>query len=395
MIVERPGIVIVGTAHVSQASVTEVREAIAKHNPDVVAVELDPPRMEALMDRKRFEETPVTELIKGGKAFFVIAQTLLSNWQRRMGDKQGVEPGAEMKAAIEEARAREKQLVLADRDIGITLRRAWGHMGFREKSRLTWEFMKALVGVGSGEEEEEVDVDKMLEEDTLTLMMSELRQTAPSIAQVLIHERDQYLAHNIREASKQGTVVAVVGAGHVKGILHHLDNPQEIPEVKTLEVIPEKRISWGKVIGAAFWIIMSAAVLYGAWYGYTTGNWWALAQFIGLAVLAGGILTALGTLIAGGHPVAILAAFPAAPVGTLHPAIAAGWIVGYIEARLRPPTIKDFQTLSQMESFGDMRRNRLMRVLLVTALANVGNMLANLVVIPYLALKLFGTAPLF
>jgi len=314
---------------------------------------------------------------------------MLSNWQRKMGEKQGIEPGAEMKAAIEEANLRNKEIVLADRDIGVTLKRAWGHMGFREKTRLTWEFMKALVGVGN-EEDEEVDVDKMLEEDTLTLMMSELKQTAPSVAQVLVHERDQYLAHNIRESAKRGKVVAVVGAGHVKGILHHLDNPHEIPDPKTLEAIPKKRFSWGKLIGLVFWTAILAAVAYGVYYGVATGDWWTLGKFVGLSILAGGTLTALGALAGGAHPLSILVAFPAAPIGTIHPALAAGWIVGYVEAKMRPPALKDFHTVSRMESFGDMYRNRLMRILLVTAFANVGNMVANFFIIFPLAINTFG-----
>ncbi|HWG90618.1 MAG TPA: TraB/GumN family protein [Candidatus Thermoplasmatota archaeon] len=374
---------IVGTAHVSQASVNEVRETIARVNPDVVAVELDEPRHQALTDKRRFEETPITELIKGGKSFLVIAQALLGNWQRRIGEKQGVEPGAEMKAALEEAKARNKKVVLADRDIGVTLRRAWGHMGLGEKWRLMKDFMKALVGAPASEEEDEVDVDKMLEEDTLTLMMSELKATAPSISQVLIHERDQYLAHNIREAAKSGTVVAVVGAGHVKGILHHLDNPDEIPPLEDLEVIPKKRFSWLKLLGWIFWAALGAALLFGVLCGIQTGDWMPLGEFVFYSVLAGGLACALGALLAGGHPLTVLAGIPAAPLGTLSPTIAAGWITGYVEAKMRPPTMKDFQTIGKMETFGDMWRNRVMRVLMVASLSNIGNMIANFfVVIP-------------
>ncbi len=366
----RENIVLVGTAHVSEKSVREVRDAIAEHDPDLVAVELDENRFTALTDKRRFEDTPITELLKGGKSFFILAQTLLASFQRRMGAEQGVEPGAEMLAAIEEARGRGKQLVLADRDIGITLKRSWALMGFREKMKLSWEFTKSLVGA---EEDEKIEVDEMLEEDVLTVMMDELAEAAPSVSQVLVRERDLYLAKNIHEASKKGKVVAVVGAGHMKGIQQHLAEPAKLPaDTKALEVVPEKKIKWGKIIGWGITIAVLGVLLWQLYKAVVSGDF---TDFINYAftwiVLTGG-LSALGALLARGHPVSIATAFAAAPMTTLHPALAAGWFAGIVEAKFRTPTVGDFHGISHMQTLSQFWNNRVMRVLLVTAFANIG-----------------------
>jgi len=371
MLVETRNIVLVGTAHVSEKSVQEVREAIAAHEPDIVAVELDDNRFKALTDKRRFEETPITELLKGGKSFFILAQTLLASFQRRMGAKQGVEPGAEMLAAVEEARARGKEIVLADRDIGITLKRAWALMGFREKMRLSWEFMKSLVGV---EEEEDIEVDEMLEEDVLTVMMDELSEAAPSVSQVLVKERDVYLAKRIHEASQKGKVVAVVGAGHMRGIQQYLAAPETLPaDTKALEVVPEKRFQWGKMLGWALTVAVIGVLLYQLYEAvFVSGDFSNFINYALTWIAFTGVLSALGALVARGHPLSIATAFAAAPMTTLHPALAAGWFAGIVEAKFRTPTVGDFQAISHMQTVGQFWNNRVMRVLLVTAFTNIG-----------------------
>lgn len=367
-----PGVILVGTAHVSQASVDEVRRAIEEHRPDVVAVELDAGRHRVLTDKKRWESTPVTELVKGGRAFLVLAQALLASHQRRMGAEQGIEPGAEMVAAMEAAHAQNVEVALADRDITITLRRAWALMGFREKIRLSWEFLKATLGLGG--DEPPVDVDEMLHEDVLTAMMEELARMAPSVAQVLIVERDAYLAKRIDEARAKGTVVAVVGAGHVKGITRYLQATSTIPPLESLESVPAKRVPWGAIVG---WGVIAFLGVFLALFSLQfalRGDWLALAAFLGKFWLFTGVPAAIGVTLAGAHPASILAAFLGAPIAILHPAIATGWIAGYVEARLRGPTVKDFQEVTKLETFREFWRNGVTRILLVAALGNVGAM---------------------
>lgn len=376
-----PGVVLVGTAHVSKASVEEVRATINERKPDVVAVELDATRHKVLTDKKRWEATPVTELLKGGRAFMVLAQALLAAQQRRLGAEQGIEPGAEMVAGIEEAGASGATVVLADRDITVTLRRAWALMGFREKVRLAWEFLKASVGLGH--DEGPVEVEELLHEDVLTAMMEDLARMAPSVAQVLIHERDAYLAQRILDARAQGTVVAVVGAGHLKGITRHLQEPAGIPKLASLEVVPEKRIKWGKILGWGIILFLATFLALFSLQFAIRGDYVGLLKFLGLFLLFTGTPSAIGVALAGAHPASIVAAFFGAPVAILHPAIATGWIAGYVEARIRSPTVKDFQEVTKMETLGQFWRNGVTRLLLVAALGNVGAMIGVSIAVSY------------
>lgn len=372
MQVELPGITLVGTAHVSKDSVREVQETIARVKPAVVAVELDENRRKALVDKKGFEETPITDLLRSGRSSFILAQTLLASYQRRMGAKEGVEPGAEMLAALVSAEAEGARVALVDRDIGITLRRAYGLMTMREKLRLTWELFKSVLGA---EDEQQLEVRDMLQEDVLSAMMAELALMAPTVASVLIHERDAYLAANIHEASKDGHVVAVLGAGHLKGVEQHLRAPAAIPPKAPLEVVPRKRFPLGKVIGWALILSIVGFLLYGLYVGITSGNFDKLLSNTLAYVLITGTSSAVGALLAGAHILSILTAFVAAPFTILHPTLAAGWFSGLVEARFRTPTVKDFHEVSKLQSLREMWRNRLMRVLFVAAFTNIGAMI--------------------
>lgn len=380
MLVELPGITLVGTAHVSKDSVREVQETIARVRPAVVAVELDENRRKALVDKKGFEQTPITDLLKGGRGSFILAQTLLASYQRRMGAKEGVEPGAEMLAALQSAEAEKAQVALVDRDIGVTLRRAYGLMTFREKTRLTWELLKSVMGA---DDEGEVEVSAMLHEDVLSTMMAELAAMAPTVATVLIHERDSYLAANIHEAAKAGHVVAVLGAGHLKGVEQHLRAPEAIPAKAPLELVPTKRLPVGKIVGYALILSIVAVFAYGAYVGITSGNFDRLIRALVAYVAITGSLSALGALLARAHPFAILTAFLAAPITILHPTLAAGWFSGLVEAHFRKPTVADFQHVSRLQTLTEMWGNRLLRVLFVAAFTNLGAMLGVAVVAAY------------
>jgi pheromone shutdown-related protein TraB len=367
MIVELPGITLVGTAHVSAESVREVREVIQRVKPAVVAVELDANRKVALTDKKRFEETPMTDLLRSGRSSFILAQSLLASYQRRMGAKLGVEPGAEMLAAIREAEGMGSEVALVDRDIGITLRRAYALMGLREKLRLSWEVMKSLVGV----EDEEVEVDEILKEDVLSAMMGELSEMAPSVAQVLVHERDAYLASNIHDASKKGHVVAVLGAGHLKGVERYLLAPETIPDKKAFDVVP-KKFPWGTVVTVGITVAILAWFAWSFVTGITTGSYSSFVSHLEAYVLMTGGMCALGALLGGGHPLSILTAAAAAPTKIFHPFVGSGIFPGLVEGKMRKPTVKDFQGLTHLERFRDFYSNRVTRVLLVTSLAQLG-----------------------
>ena len=378
-------IILIGTAHISKDSVDEVKRAIKEHKPDIVAVELCKKRYDALTQKDKWENTPITSLLKSNKAYLVLAQTFLSSIQRKLGKEYGVEPGSEMIAAIKEAKKNKIEIALIDRDITVTLKRAWKKMGIREKFRLSWEFMKALVGYDE-EEMEELDLEELMKEDVISALMKEFGEIAPSVSNVLIHERDKYIAKKILDESKKGKIVAVVGAGHLKGIQNYLKKKTLDVDLKKLEEVPKKRISIMKVI--AYSIPVFVIGLFA--YMILTGNWEQAADAFIWWVLINGSLSALGTAIARGHPFSIATAFVAAPITSLNPALAAGWFAGFVEAKMRTPKVKDFQALSKIDSMKTFLNNGVIRLLMVVALANIGSMIGTFVALTYIIPKVIG-----
>lgn len=372
-------IILIGTAHISKDSVKEVKEAIEQYKPDIVAVELCKRRYEAITKKDQWENTPVNKLLKSGNAYLLLAQTFLSSIQRKLGKEYGVEPGSEMIAAMDEAKKHNLDVALVDRDISVTLKRAWRGMGIREKFRLTWEFLKAILGYEE-EELEGLDLKKLMDQDVISTLMEEFREIAPSVANVLIHERDEYIAKKILDESKKGRVVAVVGAGHLKGIQKHLEKKKMDVDLKELEHVPKKRISILKTIGYLIPLIFAALIV----YIYFLGGWDKTLEALKWWIIINGGLSAVGTLIARGHVLSILAAFLAAPITSLNPAIAAGWVAGYVEFKMRKPKVKDFKQLSKLDSLKDFWNNKVIRLLMVVALANVGSMIGTFVAIWYI-----------
>jgi pheromone shutdown-related protein TraB len=379
-VVVSDNLVLVGTAHVSKASVEEVEQAIEEHKPDVVAVELDDKRYDVLVNKKKWEETPITDMIRGGKAFFFLAQVFLASIQRRLGKEFGAEPGSEMLAAIKSAESREIKVELVDRDITITLKKAWRTMGFREKFRLFWEFSKAMVGYS---DEEEIDLEEIMNEDAITMMIEELSKIAPSVTRILVFERDAYIAKKLSILSEEGNkVVAVVGAGHLKGIQENLAAIEKTPSFEELESVPKKRIKIGKVVAYAIPVLFVSLLIWLVYNGFTTQDpeyWDNLTRVMFTWFFINGVCSAIGALAARGHPYSIATAFLAAPFTSLNPAVAAGWFAGAVEAKVRTPTVKDFHDLSVIESTKEFLNNRVIRVLMVAALANVGSIIGTFV----------------
>ncbi len=374
-------IVLIGTAHISAESVAEVRAAIEKYKPDIVAVELCQRRCDVLTKKIQWEETPVTSLIRSNNAYYMLAQTFLSSIQRKLGEEYGVQPGSEMVAAMEEAKQRNLPVALVDRDITVTLKRAWRTMGFLEKVKVGWEFIKAMVGF-EDEELEELDLKELMKQDVISSMMEEFSKIAPSASNVLIHERDQYIATKIKEESKRGRVLAVVGAGHLTGIQAELQKTEE-PSLPELEKIPKKRVTLSRVVAVLVPLLFIGIIAY---LLLTRGEsaWNSIANmFLWWFLIHGGI-SALGAAIARGHPLAIGTAFLAAPFTSLEPFFAPGWFAGLVEAKFRKPVIRDFQNLGKITSTREFLNNKVIRLLMVVALANLGSIIATIVYFPLL-----------
>ncbi len=362
---------IVGTAHVSPKSIEEVEKTIDEVKPEAVAVELDYRRLMALKGER--QEIPVVDVIKRGEAHVLLFQILLSYFQRKVGEEYGVKPGQEMLAAIKKAEEIGADVLLIDRDITITFKRFWKELTFREKLKIVYSLLKSVF------EEEEVDVEEMLKEDVLEILVKEFRDIAPSAARVLIDERDAYMAANLIEASKRySSVVAVVGAGHRKGIENYLKNPSSIPPIEKLLEVREGR-NYGKIAG---YVIFAFIVLTFAGVALTLNSALLIKAFV-YWFLINGILSALGAAIAGGHPLSILTAFLVAWLTSINPTIAAGWFSGLVEAWVRKPTSRDVEELANVTSLRDLFRNRIFRVLLVAALTNVGSMIGTFLGIWY------------
>lgn len=366
----RPNLILVGTAHVSPESVAEVERVIREENPDVVAVELDAGRLDALEHKKDWENTPIQKLLKSDKLWLFLAQSLLASYQRRLGEQMGAEPGTEMMVAVKTAREMGKEVLLADREIGTTMKRAYRLMRFGEKMRLVWELFKSFF---SGDEEEEVDLEQMMQEDTITQMMNELGEMAPSVKTVVIDERDTYLATLVREPADRGKkVVAIVGAGHMNGIKQRLKEPPA--DLAPLRVVPPKRFPLSKLLGWVLPLAIIGLFVYFGWVGYQEGNFQKVIDAALYWIVITGGFSAIGAALARGHILSVLTAFVAAPITTLHPLLAAGWFAGLTEASVKTPVVKDFQGLSSLKTMGDFYGNRVIRVLMVAALANVGAM---------------------
>jgi pheromone shutdown-related protein TraB len=360
-------IIIVGTAHVSEKSVQEVTKTIEDTRPDIVAVELCPARYRSLTGQEEEQEIKISELLSGGKLYYLLVQWFLAYIQKKIGSELGVKPGSEMLAAIETAQKVGARVALVDRDVGITIQRFWSAMGVADKVRLISSLIPAALGWG----DEEIDVDSITQEDVVSQLISEFRKISPSAASVLVDERDAYIARNLYQLSKEGRVLAVVGAGHKEGITRHLAHPESIPAIEALKERPKKRVTAAKVFGALVTLLILATiglVLIEARSGQN------ILLAFGIWFIVTGGLSCLGVVIARGHPFSAITALAVAWMTTLNPFVAAGWFAGMVEAWKLKPTVSDLKRLAQAESFDDMMKNKFFRVILVAALANLGAM---------------------
>lgn len=361
-------IVIVGTAHVSERSIQEVTQAIEDKRPDIVAVELCPARYRAITGQEEEQEIKISELLSGGKLYYLLVQWFLAYIQKKIGSELGVKPGSEMLAAINTAQKVGARVALVDRDVGITIQRFWSSMGTMDKARLIFSLVPAALGWGDSEE---IDIDKITQEDIVSQMISEFRKISPSAANVLIDERDAYIARNLYQLSKEGRVLAVVGAGHREGITRHLAHPEAIPAIEALKEKPKKRITFAKVFGALVTLLILATIGLVLIEARSSQN---ILLAFGIWFIVTGGLSCLGVVLARGHPFSALTALAVAWMTTLNPFVAAGWFAGMVEAWKLKPTVSDLKRLAQAESFDDMMKNKFFRVILVAALANLGAM---------------------
>ncbi|MCK5044461.1 TraB/GumN family protein [Candidatus Parcubacteria bacterium] len=366
-------IILVGTAHISKESVELVEDVIARENPDTVGVELCEKRYTTILKKDKWEDTKITKIIKEGKTQLFLANLLIASFQKRIGKDLKIKPGAEMIQAIKAGEKASAQIALLDRDIQITLKRAWRKMKILEKAKLIYSLLTGLI---SPEKIEEELIEKIKEKDIMAQMMEEFGREVPSVKEVLINERDIYIANKILAAPGR-KMVAVVGAGHIEGIKKYLNEEKDI---EPLEEIPQGS-RWVKYIAYIIPLVFLGIII----WGFINHKSVELTlTMLAYWFLINGVLSALGTMIAFGHPLTVLSAFIAAPFTSLNPTIGAGIVAGLVEAKLREPRVRDFQNLNEITNFSGFYKNRISRILLVAALANLGSSIGTFVALPYL-----------
>jgi len=355
-------IILIGTAHISQSSVDEVNTVINQVKPDTVCIELCSSRYQAMLAKDQWKNMDIFKVIREGKSFLLFANLIMTAFQKRLGSRLGVKPGSEMFEAANVAEKLNSELVLADRDVKITLQRTWRGMRFLGKMKILGQLLASLF---VREEISKEEIEKLKESDALSEAMKMLSEQSPEMKRILIDERDQYMAEKIRQSMGK-LVVAVVGAGHVKGLTAELENKHNLAE---LESVPPtgKAVSWLK------WGI-PALIIALIVYGFFTVDTDVSIEMIQRWVLINGTLSALGTAVAFGHPITIVVAFIAAPFTSLNPTIAAGWVAGLVEALLRKPQVRDFENLADDITYlKGFWQNNITRILLVVIFANLGS----------------------
>ena len=362
-------VTVLGTAHISRASAEHVRQLITEGDYDAVAVELCRSRYTALMDPRSLAQMDLFSVIRQGRVYMVVASLALSAYQQRLADQFGIEPGAEQRTAVRLAKERGLPVLLIDREIGITLKRISAGLNWWKRYSLFAGLLTALL---SSETVTEDEVERLKEGDVLETAFAEFAQDRQDLYGPLIDERDRYMAAKLRvEAARYGAqrVLVVVGAGHVRGLVRSLEGPAIDAQrcLTELEHVPPPS-RWPSTLP---WLIL-VLVLGGLAYGFVQSPALGWDLVLSWVLITGG-LCALGTLMAGGHPLTVVAGFLAAPLTTLHPAIGAGMVTGAVELSLRKPSVGDFSRLrGDVASLGGWWRNRVARVFTVFLLSSLG-----------------------
>lgn len=389
--IREPSLEIVPTAHISDKSVETVREVIHNNKPEIVAIELDIKRYNALLDEargiKREQKFDLKTMLKDSNLIVMIVSSFLSSMQRRMGAEVGVSPGSEMLEAAKIAQEVNADIALIDRDIQITLKRTINGMSFREKLSFGWEILKSYFISEEESEDLKEEIENLKEEDTIVEVMNFFKETSPGGYNALVHERDAYMAYNLKSLEDKN-VVAVVGAGHKQGILDYLSDPDTIPPIESISSVKESKFSIVKIllylIPIIFGIIFVLAFIQGV--NIQEG-------LINYLIFAGGGAF-LGSLLAGSKLRSAVVGLLVAPITVLHPLLAAGWFSGIVEGHARKVSWDDLHELGEFDSFKDLWHNKLFRVILVVLGTNLGCTIGflltiNNVLIPYFH-QIFG-----
>lgn len=362
---------LLGTAHVSAESAEDVRRLIRSGEFDAVAIELCDARHHNLSNPDALAQQDLFEIFRRGKAGMVAANLALGAFQQRVAEQSGIEPGAEMRAALEEARNHDLPLLLIDRDVGVTLKRIYGNVPWWQRMSL---FTGLLGSVMSRQEIKPEEIERLKEGDVLESTFSEFAAESEALYEPLISERDRYMVLCLAEQAPPGryrNVLVVIGAGHMKGMVEHFGSPlpaDPAQERRELEHTPPPSKLW-RILP---WLI-TALVLTGFAIGFSRNTdlgWQLVVEWF----LINGLLSGLATLIALAHPITVVATMFAAPLTSLNPTIGAGFVAAGVELWLRKPKVRDFSMLRHdVTELKGWWRNRVSRTLLVFLFATLGS----------------------
>lgn len=386
--IDNKQIILLGTAHVSEQSVLEVDACIEQYIPDIVCVELDSERYASVKDNSKWKNTNIYEIIKQKKGMLLLANIILASYQRKIGSQLGISAGAEMLRAIKSSEEHNIKLELIDRNIKITFARIWNSLKFGEKFKLLISLVMSLFDDTKITQE---DLEEIKQQDFIASALNEMGSEFSGVKKVLVDERDMYMAQKII-AAQGGVILAVIGAAHVNGIIKNInsaqnkatehsssesqmsDNTNTAIDISALEKIPEKKktgkiISWS--IPVIIIVLIALAFKQDVSIGLKQVLWWYVIT---------GTCSAIGVLLALGHPLSMLTAFIMAPIAVLNPILATGWFAGLTEAYIKKPVVNDFDKLyDDVETLKGFWSNKITKILLVTAFANLGTIAGTVI----------------
>jgi pheromone shutdown-related protein TraB len=352
-------IVLVGSAHISGTSVKLAEEVIRRYKPQVVAVELCESRYKSLKDPERWKNTDIVSVIKEGRIYVLLTQIILASLQKKLGSQLNIKPGAEMLQAIKVAEELNCEVLLADREVKITIKRVWKSIGFIGTCKILVSLISSIISSTKINTEE---IEKLKSEESLKNILKELGQKMPGLKQALIDERDQYLAAKICNSNAK-SIVAIVGAGHIAGIKHYLDKDIDI---ENLESTPRKN-TIKQFLAWTFPIILIAFFCYG-YYGYGAQTSF---EMIKIWCIITGLTGAMGAALALAHPITIISTLITTPLSTVIPLIPAGWFSGLIEAWVKKPRVSDFEQIADdLTKIKGIWTNRVSKIILIIMFTN-------------------------
>ena len=375
---EGVSITIVGTAHISKASAEQVRALIDSGQFDAVALELCPSRYQHIEDPDAITRLNLLQVIRGGKVGFVTASLALGAFQQRLAEQLGVDAGADMRAAISAASGASLPVLLIDRDVGVTLKRIYRSIPWWRRWELVGGLLQSLI---SRRSVSEAEVERLKEGDMLEATFNQFAESSPQIYNALVDERDRYMVARLMQEARRNQrrhILAVVGAGHVRGIERYFDACQQDDTFQPddvcarLDYLPPSSRWWRWLP----WVIV-AVILTGFVIGFSQSpdvGWGMVWNW----VLFNGGLAALGALIAAAHPLTVVSAFVAAPLTSLNPTLGAGMVSAAVETLLRKPKVSDFSRLRvDTAHLKGWWRNGVARTLLVFLFTSLGSVLGT------------------